>query len=218
MNWIATLLAVAPTAVSAAACIAFAIDPGSFPEDTGLWVINLHFAQPLVAFLTLAYAASLDAGMSAGKRLLLFAALLLVLGIVGTLVAGSLLLQPAIASVLGWTVLAYAVGVALPGPDPALDAARAHALAKDGYELWALVSIFGALASAVVAFSVDGAQGAWAALVPAAYFAVMAAATWNTRRETFGAERKALSDSAFVRLVWRLIPQREPGRSGNSGA
>lgn len=216
MNWIATLLAMAPHLGSAGACIAYALWTDAFGDEVGHWVIHLHFAQPFVAFLTLAYAASLEGKMSSRKRVLLFAALVAVLGVVGFLVAGDLLLQPAIASVLGWTVLSYAMGVAIPAPDPSLDAARAHALAQDGYELWALVSIFGAVIAAIVAFTVDGARGAWAALIPAAYCLVMAIATAHTRRPGFAQSPKALSDSAFVRMLWRLIPQREPRQSAGS--
>lgn len=204
--WVRGLFAATPALASAGACLALAIVPERFPEDSGLWALSLHFAQPLLALVALVHGESLDSSLSTGRRLALFFGSLAVLGVLGLLFARDLLLDPMIASALGWAAAAHATGLFIPAADAAAEAARVRALAKDGWEFWALVSVAGVVAAGVVAIAVDEARPAWATLIPAGYFLVMAVAMLRAHGPAFAQQPAALSDCAFVRALWALFP------------
>lgn len=208
MPRLAALTAILPPLASALACSAVALAPERFPEDSGRWVVSLHFAQLPLGLVALVYAETVNSGLSTGKRLALFFVCLAILVASGLVIVD----DPLILSALGWAVVGYVLGLLLPGPDPAAEAARVGALAQDTWELWALVSGAGVIVAAIVAFAVRDAQPAWANLIPASYFFLMVAATLNTYTDAFARHPAALSDSAFVRAVWAAFPGSGSGK------
>ncbi len=211
------LVAATPPALTALVFAVLALQPGSFGDDARLVMIGIGFAEYPLLLLDCIFVAVLGLEASTKERLLIAAVALLMVG-GGAL--GTLMLDPILGPMLGWTVLAHALALAKPGEDRALRLLRGEALCRDAGGQISLSMIplaVGAVVFVAHAYATGGEPGdaPWWTLigvVGCVHFSVRAASVAYVHRRGFIANPKGLLDQPWLRWLDYERPRPKPVR------